>query len=59
MSKRVDVTLRGERAERFLEIKREIEEERGHPVDKTQVVSALFETAENPKGIETHESAHE
>ena len=43
MSDRVDMTLRGDRAEAFLDVKEQLEERRGHPVDKTQVVSFLLE----------------
>lgn len=41
-SKRLPITLRGGQAERFEEIKAEIEEAVGHEVNRTRVVSELM-----------------
>lgn len=41
-SQRLGLTLRGEMAERFEEIKEEIEEETGHEVKRTRVVSEMM-----------------
>lgn len=40
---RVDFTLRGEQAERFLEIREQIAEERGYPPPKTEVLGRVLE----------------
>ncbi|MFD1588711.1 hypothetical protein ACFR9U_17165 [Halorientalis brevis] len=41
-STRLPVVLRGEMADRFLEIKEEIEAETGHEVNRTRVVSEMM-----------------
>jgi len=40
---RIPVTLRGDQARRFIEIKEEIEEDTGHDVSRPRVVSELMQ----------------
>jgi NADP-dependent 3-hydroxy acid dehydrogenase YdfG len=44
MTERIDTTLCGRRAERFEEIREEIEDARGQDVTNVEVISRLFES---------------